>query len=208
MATLKKSARKKSTRKSTAQDDNLQAQAQRLSKNLSESAQQVWLAGVGAFGRAQAEGGKLFETLVKEGLNLEQRTRKLAGGRVDAVRDAMEQTVGQARERATDTWDRLEKVFEDRVQRALRRLEVPSREDLGSLLDRVDALNAELRRLGGIAPAGKAASPRKRAATSARGGATKKASTKPAKAAKSAAAAKPAARKRTNTARAPRKSVT
>ena len=150
MATLKKSARKKSA--SSAQQDNLQAQAQRLSKNLSESAQQVWLAGVGAFGRAQAEGSKLFETLVKEGLSLEQTTRKLAGGRVDAVRDAVESTVGQARERASDTWDRLEKVFEDRVQRALRRLEVPSREDLGTLIDRVDALNAELRRLGGVPP--------------------------------------------------------
>jgi len=171
MATLKKSARKKST--SSAQQDNLQAQAQRLSKNLSESAQQVWLAGVGAFGRAQAEGSKLFETLVKEGLSLEQTTRKLAGGRVDAVRDAVESTVGQARERASDTWDRLEKVFEDRVQRALRRLEVPSREDLGTLIDRVDALNAELRRLGGIPSARKPA--RKAAPAVKKAPATKKA---------------------------------
>jgi poly(hydroxyalkanoate) granule-associated protein len=171
MATLKKSARKKSA--SGAQQDNLQAQAQRLSKNLSESAQQVWLAGVGAFGRAQAEGSKLFETLVKEGLSLEQTTRKLAGGRVDAVRDAVESTVGQARERASDTWDRLEKVFEDRVQRALRRLEVPSREDLGALIDRVDALNAELRRLGGIPSARKPA--RKAAPAVKKAAATKKA---------------------------------
>lgn len=177
MATLKKSARKKSA--SGAQQDNLQAQAQRLSKNLSESAQQVWLAGVGAFGRAQAEGSKLFETLVKEGLSLEQTTRKLAGGRVDAVRDAVESTVGQARERASDTWDRLEKVFEDRVQRALRRLEVPSREDLGALIDRVDALNAELRRLGGVPsarkPARKAASAVKKAAATKKATAAKRA---------------------------------
>ncbi|KLD72860.1 phasin family protein [Xanthomonas hyacinthi] len=146
MATLKKSAHKKKT--ATASDAGLQAQAEKLSRRLGESAQQVWLAGVGAFGRAQAEGGKLFETLVKEGLTLEQSTRKLAGGGVDAVRDVVENRVGQARERAADTWDRLEKVFEDRVQRALRRLEVPSREDLGTLVDRVDALNAELRNLG------------------------------------------------------------
>ncbi|AKK68017.1 phasin family protein [Xanthomonas translucens] len=146
MATLKKSARKKKT--AAASDEGLQAQAEKLSRRLGESAQQVWLAGVGAFGRAQAEGGKLFETLVKEGLTLEQSTRKLAGGGVDAVRDVVENRVGQARERAADTWDRLEKVFEDRVQRALRRLEVPSREDLGTLVDRVDALNAELRNLG------------------------------------------------------------
>jgi poly(hydroxyalkanoate) granule-associated protein len=118
----------------------------------------VWLAGVGAFGRAQAEGNKLFETLVKEGLSVEQLTRKVAGGKVGAVRDAVESTVGQARERASDTWDRLEKVFEERVQRALRRLEVPSREDLSALIDRVDSLNGELRKLGG------AAAPRKSAA--------------------------------------------
>jgi poly(hydroxyalkanoate) granule-associated protein len=158
MATLKKSARKRAA----AKDDNLQAQAERLSKSLGESAQQVWL------------GGKLFETLVKEGLSLEQTTRKLAGGRVEAVRDAVESTVGQARERATDTWDRLEKVFEERVQRALRRLEVPSREDLGALIDRVDALNGELRRLGGIPAARKA--PTARAATASKTTAAKKTS--------------------------------
>ena len=59
-----------------------------LAKRLGESAQQVWLAGVGAFGRAQAEGTKLFETLVKEGLSLEQVTRKAAGGKAQAMRDA------------------------------------------------------------------------------------------------------------------------
>ena len=116
---------------------------------MSESAQQIWLAGVGAFGRAQAEGSRLFEGLVKEGLNLEQTARKLAGSRADVVRDAVESRVGQARERATDTWDRLEKVFEDRVQRALVKLGVPNRDDLNALVARVDTLNAELRRLDG-----------------------------------------------------------
>lgn len=153
MAKLKKSARKTGA----ASNPNLQQQAEQLSRNLGESAQQVWLAGVGAFGRAQAEGSKLFETLVKEGLSVEQTTRKVATGKVDAVRDAVENTVGQARDRASDTWDRLEKVFEERVQRALRRLEVPSREDLGSLIDRVDALNNELRKLGGVPVAKKSA---------------------------------------------------
>ena len=163
MAKLKKTAKK------TASTDaaGLQAQAEQLSRRLSESAQQVWLAGVGAFGRAQAEGSKLFETLVKEGLSLEQVTRKVAGGRVEAVRDAVESKVGQARERATDTWDRLEKVFEDRVQRALRRLEVPGRDDLAALVQRIDALNDELRRLGG-SPAAKPARKAARKAPAAR----------------------------------------
>ena len=151
MAKLKKTARKTSARKS-AGSASAQAQADRLSKTLSESAQQIWLAGVGAFGRAQAEGGKLFEGLVKEGLNFEQTARKLAGSRADVVRDAVESRVGQARERASDTWDRLEKVFEDRVQRALVKLGVPGREDVTALSQRVDALTAELRRVGTPAP--------------------------------------------------------
>ena len=144
MAKLKKSAKK-----SSAGADAAQAQAERLSKTLSESAQQIWLAGVGAFSRAQAEGGKLFEALVKEGMTLEQTARKIAGGRADVVREAVENRVGQARGRAADTWDRLEKVFEDRVQRALVKLGVPNRDDLNGLSARVDILNAELRRLDG-----------------------------------------------------------
>ena len=180
MAKLKKTARKTSSR-SAAGNASAQAQADRLSKTLSESAQQIWLAGVGAFGRAQAEGGKLFEGLVKEGLNFEQTARKLAGSRADVVRDAVESRFGQARERASDTWDRLEKVFEDRVQRALVKLGVPGRDDVAALSQRVDALTAELRRVGTAAP-GKAPRRTTTAATppakATRKHATKKASKK------------------------------
>ncbi|MFK3647622.1 phasin family protein [Lysobacter enzymogenes] len=160
-AKFKKTAKKTSGKTRSAgaagKGAGAQEQAERLSKTLSESAQQIWLAGVGAFGRAQAEGTKLFEGLVKEGLNLEQTARKFTGGQAGALRDAVESKVGQARERATDTWDRLEKVFEERVQRALVKLGVPGRDDLAELSERVDALTAELRRQGGAAPARKAA---------------------------------------------------
>lgn len=129
-----------------------------LPRSIMDSAQQIWLAGMGAFGRAQEEGTRLFETLVREGSSLESKTRRMATGRVDAVRDAVENRVGAVKERAADTWDRLEKVFEDRVQRALTRLGVPGRDDLRELSARVDALNAELRNLRGgraerVAPA-------------------------------------------------------
>ncbi len=181
---------KKTAKTSTAGSANAQQQAERLSRSLSESAQQIWLAGVGAFSRAQAEGPNGCEALVKEGLTLEQTARKFAGGQADAVRDAVESKVGQARERATDTWDRLEKVFEERVQRALVKLGVPGRDDLNELSRRVDALTAELRKQGG-APARKAAktpaarttaakAPRKAAAKKAPRRATRKAPAAPA----------------------------
>ena len=153
MAKLKKSTRTKSTSHSSPALD-LKAQAEHMSKSIVDSAQQIWMAGMGAFNRAQGEGSKLFEALVKEGMNIEQHTRKLAGGKVDAVRDAVENRVGVARERATDTWDRLEKVFEERVQRALNRLGVPSHDDLADLTSRVNSLTDVLRKQG-VKPAGK-----------------------------------------------------
>ena len=147
MAKFKKTAKKASTSAKGKQTP------EQISRTLSESAQQVWLAGVGAFSRAQTEGTKLFEALIKEGLKLEQNALKFAGGQADVVRGAVENTVGQARERATDTWDRLEKVFEDRVQRALTKLGVPGRDDLADLSRKVDTLTNELRRQGGAKPA-------------------------------------------------------
>lgn len=183
MAKLKKSVRAKSGAskpRSAKSTPDLQAKAEHMSRSLVESAQQIWMAGVGAFTRAQGEGSKLFEALVKEGMTIEQTTRKLATGKVDAVRDAVEDRVGVVRERAVDTWDRLETVFETRVQRALNRLGVPAREDLADLTSRVNELNAELRKLGKAAPA-KAA--------------RKTAAAKPAKKAKATKAAKAPARK-------------
>ncbi|ALN80383.1 phasin family protein [Lysobacter antibioticus] len=190
-AKFKKTAKKTTGKSSSAGKGSAQEQAERLSKTLSESAQQIWLAGVGAFGRAQAEGTKLFEGLVKEGLSLEQTARKFTGGQAGVLRDAVESKVGQARERASDTWDRLEKVFEERVQRALVKLGVPGRDDLTDLSERVESLTRELRRQGGSAP-----SARKSAA---------KAPAKPA--AKKAAAAKPKAQKSPAAKKATRKSI-
>ncbi len=188
MAKLKKTARAKASAKPAAAD--LQAKAEQMSRSIVESAQQIWMAGIGAFTRAQGEGSKLFEALVKEGMNIEQHTRKLATGKVDAVRDAVEDRVGVVRERAVDPWDRLENVFETRVQRALNRLGVPGREDLAELTARVNELNAELRRLSG----GKAAKPAKKAAGKAAVKAPKKAA-KPAARAKAKPAAARKARK-------------
>lgn len=190
MAKLKKSTRRKT---SAAASHDLQAKAEQLSRGLTESAQQIWLAGVGAFQRTQLEGSKLFEALVKEGSHFESATRKLATGRVDAVRDAVEERVDTVRGRAVDTWDRLEKVFEERVQRALTRLGVPTREDLAELNTKVDALTRTLRQRAGAAPvkASKAAKPSKPAAKKAKAAPTRKPAASKAPAKRSAKPRKP-----------------
>lgn len=178
MAKFKKTAGKTSARSSTSSKRGSakpgpKAQAEQLSKTMSESAQQIWLAGVGAFGRAQAEGTKLFEALVKEGLSVEQTARKFAGGRAEDARAAVETTMGQARERAADTWDRLEKVFENRVQQALVKLGVPGRADLTELNRRVATLTTELRRQNDASPKKRASSSASKAAKKTSGAARK-----------------------------------
>ena len=183
MAKLKKSAAK-TARTTTRKAGAGKPRPGINPKSITESAQQIWLAGMGAFNRAQSEGSKLFETLVRDGLSLEQTARKFAGHRATVVRDAVEGHVDQARERAADTWDKLEKVFEERVQRALVKLGVPGRNDLNALAERVERLTEALRKSGGGTPARKPAKPVAKA---------KPAPRKPAKAA--GKAAKPVAKK-------------
>jgi poly(hydroxyalkanoate) granule-associated protein len=114
------------------------------SQSVRESAHVIWLAGLGAFAKVSSEGGKLFETLVKEGEKVEERTREVAEGALEAAR---EQT-GETRGRMIETWDKLEQIFEDRLNRVLGRLGVPSSDDLRELTQRIDTLQARLDELG------------------------------------------------------------
>jgi len=107
---------------------------------VSEYAKQIWLAGLGAFNRAQEEGGKLFDSLVEQGREIEARNRQFAEEQVETVSKSM-------RSHATSAFDRLEHVFQDRVARALRQLGVPTNDDVQELSRRVEALNASLQEL-------------------------------------------------------------
>ncbi len=132
-----------------------------ISKTVMDSAQQIWLAGLGAFAKAQQEGGKLFEALVKEGTALDAKTRKFTEAKVNEARGNVESTLGQVRERSQETWDKLEKVFEDRVSKALGRLGIPGHADLKRLEARVDALSRDVKKGG--KPAAAKSPARKRA---------------------------------------------
>ncbi|MEO8012165.1 MAG: phasin family protein, partial [Dokdonella sp.] len=116
-------------------------------KTIVESAQHIWLAGLGAFAKAQDEGTRLFEALVREGVALEQKTRKITVGKAGEARQVVESAVGQVKERSQETWDKLEKVFESRVSRALNRLGVPGSDELKGLTSRVEDLAREVHKL-------------------------------------------------------------
>lgn len=115
-----------------------------LEGNLMDYARQIWLAGLGAFAKAEQEGSRWFETLVKRGEEVEIQFRKTAEGQVNALRSRAE----EARDKANDTWNKLEQVFQKRVARALTRLGVPTREDVQGLVQQVEALQNSIQALG------------------------------------------------------------
>jgi len=156
-----------------------------LAQAVKDSAQQIWAAGLGAFSKAQGEGGKVFEALVKEGLNLQKKTQSAAETKLSAVASKVTGMAGDVGAKAGQHWDKLESIFEERVARALNRLGVPSAKDIDSLIARIDALSVAV----GVAPAKKAAAaPKKQAA--AKPAAKKVAAKAPAKKAAAKAPAK------------------
>lgn len=176
--TMKKKAMKKKVQSKSAAD--------KLAGPVLDSAREIWLAGLGAFNFAQSEGGKvidqgnkLFEKLVAEGKKLDKKTRGVAGSAVEGLRDEVGSKVGQVRRQASDNWDRLEGIFEDRVARVMGQLGVPTAEEISHLTERVHTLSLQ------VVEMTKAA---------AKQPATKKATTKK-PTAKKAAAKKPAAKK-------------
>ncbi len=124
-----------------------------LANSVKESAQQIWLAGMGAFSKAQAEGGKVFETLVKEGLNLQKKTQGIAEDKISEVTGKMTAMAGTVTAKAGQNWDKLEAIFEQRTAKAMNKLGVPTAKDVDALVKRVDALAAAVAKLSKTAPA-------------------------------------------------------
>jgi poly(hydroxyalkanoate) granule-associated protein len=112
------------------------------------SAQQIWQAGLGAFARAQQEGGDLFAKLVQDGLELQKITQRLAGEKGFSVTDTVTRLAENASRQASGSWDKLEKVFEDRVSRSLRAIGAPSAEEVHALSREVTELKTALRMAG------------------------------------------------------------
>jgi poly(hydroxyalkanoate) granule-associated protein len=123
-----------------------------IPKAVLESSHQIWLAGLGAFAKAQQGGKQVFDMLVKQGEILEAKTRSAASQTADAAREAAKAKAKEMQTMAGGTWDKLEQVFEDRVSRALARLGVYTSSDVEKLSERVnelsEAVNALLKAQG------------------------------------------------------------
>ena len=143
---LKQMAEKKSTSAGGLLDSA-------LAGTVKDSAQQIWLAGLGAWSKAQEEGGKVFEALVKEGSSLQRKTQAVAEEKIGEVTSRMSNMAGDVTAKAGQQWDKLESIFEERTSKALNKLGVPSSKDVEALIKRINDLSAQVAKLSKAAPA-------------------------------------------------------
>ena len=133
---------------------------------MKEQAQQIWLAGLGAFSKAQQEGTKTFEKLVNDGISMQRKAQVTAEEKLAEATQKVTQAAHQFNERATGQWDKLENIFEDRVAKALKRLGIPSADELQALHARIEQLEKQLgtKAKGAAKPVAKTAPAKKAAA--------------------------------------------
>ena len=124
-----------------------------LASAVKESAQQIWLAGLGAFAKAQEGGGKVYESLMKEGLSIQRKTQASAEEKISEATSKMANMAGDIQSKAGQQWDKLENIFEERVAKALNKLGVPSAKDVDALIARIDELNKSVQKMSAKAPA-------------------------------------------------------
>jgi poly(hydroxyalkanoate) granule-associated protein len=127
----------------------LEQEEEELSRAVRSSAQQIWQAGLGAFAKAQAEGGREFTRLVRDGSELQKRARQ-----VEDATETVARKAERSSRRVSGTWGKLEQVFEERVARALAAIGVPARSEIDALNQRIGELERTLAELAGGHPRG------------------------------------------------------
>lgn len=147
------------------------AKKTKVESEVRESAQRIWLAGLGAMATAEQEGEKLFDTLVARGETYQTNMKGSVEGAVKGARERVTGTVRDVRESAGRTIGKVEAAFDERVNDVLRRMGMPTRSEVADLSRRVEKLTTALgdidagkRRAPARKTATKKAAPRKKAA--------------------------------------------
>lgn len=97
----------------------------------------LWLAGLGAFAKAQALGAQTYAALVRQGTQVETQAIKVAGEKI-------EQAVADTRKR----WSVVRETIEQTAKRSLAKLDIAGSADIDALVARIDAVKAHVEALG------------------------------------------------------------
>lgn len=113
--------------------------SKKVHEEVKESANKIWLAGLGALAAAEEEGSKIFNSLVEKGESYEARGKE----EIAKVKDKVEGAFGKAE----SSWDKLGDAFDEKVAAAVERLGIPSRDEITTLTKRVEELTVKVDQL-------------------------------------------------------------
>jgi poly(hydroxyalkanoate) granule-associated protein len=103
--------------------------------DLVDSAQQIWMAGVGVLTLAQEESGKLFSALVDAGKQME----KVLPSPTDVLKTASDS--------AESYWAKVQKIIDHQITATLHRFGVPTKDEIDRLTRRIEQLTASIEAL-------------------------------------------------------------
>ena len=133
--------------------DNARKDLVDTADSVKETVQNVFLAGLGALSLAEEEGSKLFKKLVKKGEKVDlpgfgadrvQQIRKQLDDATDTASDAVKGRVSDAKYVATETADKVEDRISDAVATVMKRIGVPTRDEISELTASVERLTAHI----------------------------------------------------------------
>lgn len=102
---------------------------------LVDAAQKMWLAGLGVVTLAQEEGGKLFDTLID------------AGKQVEKAMPSPSAAIKGASEGAEQVWAKFQELIDTQITAALHRLGVPTKDEIDRLTQRIEQLTESIEAL-------------------------------------------------------------
>jgi poly(hydroxyalkanoate) granule-associated protein len=117
---------------------------------LARGARLLGLAALGAIVAVSESSSRFFRALVEKGEQSEPQARErleALSRKVGRAAGRLEREARQLRERACGLARRSERYLDEKVASALRRAGLPTREEIQSLMARVDALHARLEAL-------------------------------------------------------------
>jgi len=110
-----------------------------IQDDITTSARQIWLAGLGALATGQETGNKVFKDLVKKGEAIEE-----------AGRDQIEKakgTVSGVGVMAESYWETFEKKVDEKMTAAIHKLGVPTKSEIEALTKKVEDLTKTIEAL-------------------------------------------------------------
>ena len=116
--------------------EKAEKKAEKAADNIADKAREIWLAGLGALSAVEEEGSKFYNNLVDRGAEFEKRGKK----QVDSIYKDINDRFKDLEKRITDTYGKAEDKVEDNMAHLVKKMGVPSREEVKDLSSKVEKL--------------------------------------------------------------------